>query len=174
MRCEGSLRDPAWLTADTWLIADTHFGHANIVKLCDRPLDHEEMIEHNWRALIGDDDEVLHLGDVDWRYGRMPHDLPGRVHVLPGNHDRLQRLARTGWDVLDCDRIYRQLLLITHRPSAADRTWSLNVHGHIHDNGWPPELRDGRRRVNVSIERTGYAPVRLGDVMRRLVGEWQT
>lgn len=61
---------------DIWLISDTHFNHANILKFTDsrtglpvRPgfesVDHmnEHMIER-WNSVVKPGDIVYHLGDV--------------------------------------------------------------------------------------------------------------
>jgi calcineurin-like phosphoesterase family protein len=76
--------------------SDTHFGHANIIKFCDRPfrdVDHmDEQLIGNWNSIVQPEDTVWHLGDVAlgprerWasRLGR----LNGHIFLVPGNHDR--------------------------------------------------------------------------------------
>ncbi len=54
---------------DTWIISDTHFGHKNIIKYCDRPLNHNELMIEQWGDLIKWQDNVLHLGDLAVWYG---------------------------------------------------------------------------------------------------------
>lgn len=77
--------------------SDTHFGHARIIELCDRPfrdVDHmNEMMIKNWNETVGPDDTVYHLGDV--ALGTIAESLPlvGRLNghkiLIPGNHDRI-------------------------------------------------------------------------------------
>ena len=47
--------------------SDTHFGHENILKFCNRPFssieDHDLALINNWNSVIGNDDTVFHLGD---------------------------------------------------------------------------------------------------------------
>lgn len=99
----------------TYFVADTHFGHANIIRYDRRPWETiEEMDEAliaNWRRTVRDEDTVYHLGDVaawtrpltydrdagelgdvapSWR-GALDYlkQLTGQIRILPGNHDDL-------------------------------------------------------------------------------------
>ena len=73
-----------------WFIADTHFGHANIIKFTDRPYGsvgemNESLIE-NWNNVVDHDDVVYHLGDftlgnTDDARGYFSR-LNGRIRVL--------------------------------------------------------------------------------------------
>ena len=82
----------------TFFTSDTHFGHKNILTLGDgRPFNdishHNEMIVHNWNALVRPDDTVYHLGDV--ALGPIEDSLQyigrlnGRKILVVGNHDRM-------------------------------------------------------------------------------------
>lgn len=77
--------------------SDTHFGHARIIELCNRPFKdvnhmNEIMIER-WNNVVMPDDVVFHLGDV--ALGTIAESLPlvGRLNghkiLIPGNHDRI-------------------------------------------------------------------------------------
>jgi calcineurin-like phosphoesterase family protein len=79
-----------------WFTADTHFGHANIIKHCKRPFfSVEEMdaeLARRWNECVGTDDEVYVLGDFCWRSHN--HAIPileqlhGTKYLVEGNHDR--------------------------------------------------------------------------------------
>lgn len=82
-----------------WFTSDTHFGHANIIKFCDRPFDSvdemNEQLVSRWNALVHPEDIVFHMGDVamgtiveSLRY--IPR-LNGYKYLVPGNHDRCWR-----------------------------------------------------------------------------------
>jgi calcineurin-like phosphoesterase family protein len=76
-----------------WFIADTHFGHSNVIKYVNRPFaDVDEMDEAmiaNWNSVVKPNDEVYHLGDFAFRdpYHYGPR-LNGKKFLVPGNHDR--------------------------------------------------------------------------------------
>lgn len=80
-----------------WFTSDTHFGHANIIKYCNRPFaDPEEMNEaiiDNWNSVVGIGDTVFHLGDValgKWaEWDGVLSRLNGYKVLVIGNHDRI-------------------------------------------------------------------------------------
>jgi calcineurin-like phosphoesterase family protein len=165
-----------WMDESTWIISDTHFGHANISKLCDRPPNVDRLMAKLWHEEVRPTDHVLHLGDVGWKGQRIPY-LPGVVHYIGGNHDRRkdhEMLAAKGWERIS-DLVRWKLVMFSHYP-LADSQWGTstrtNIHGHIHNNGWPENLMLRDRR-NVSVEVIGYRPVRLGQVLRGQVGQMQ-
>lgn len=75
--------------------SDTHFGHDNIIKFCNRPFkDIKEMddtIVSNWNRVVGKDDIVFHLGDFAFGgsqvWNNMISRLNGHIHLVVGNHD---------------------------------------------------------------------------------------
>lgn len=77
--------------------SDSHFGHANIIKYCERPFKDvahmNEVLVQNWNNVVGEDDTVFHLGDValgtwdDW--DKSLSRLNGHKVLIIGNHDRL-------------------------------------------------------------------------------------
>jgi calcineurin-like phosphoesterase family protein len=79
-----------------WFTSDTHFGHANIIKYCERPFrdtDHmDAVIVDNWNSIVSPEDTVYHLGDV--ALGTIDKSLAnvGRLNgykiLVIGNHDR--------------------------------------------------------------------------------------
>ena len=82
--------------------SDTHFGHKNIINLCNRPFDDvthmNEMLVVNWNKVIGQDDTVYHHGDV--ALGTIHESLQyikrlnGTKIQIIGNHDRNFSLAK--------------------------------------------------------------------------------
>lgn len=89
--------------SNRWFISDTHFGHANIIKYCDRPFkDFEQMDEaliENWNNVVGEEDVIYHMGDVamgKWeRWEGIFNRLNGYKILVVGNHDRIFKGAGT-------------------------------------------------------------------------------
>ena len=49
-----------------YVVPDTHLGHENIKKYCNRPDNFERLIEKNWNETITENDTVIHLGDISF------------------------------------------------------------------------------------------------------------
>jgi calcineurin-like phosphoesterase family protein len=84
------------ITPDTWIISDTHFFHVNVGRYCNRPDNWQELIIKNWNDLISPEDTVLHLGDFAFgkrsNFDNLTEILNGRIILIRGNHDRLNRI----------------------------------------------------------------------------------
>lgn len=153
----------------TFLISDTHFGHANILTFKNndgsnlRPYSSlEEMNEtliSNWNSVVSSEDKVYHLGDVlftkKWLDLILPR-LNGTKVLIKGNHDNL-KLSQYQQYFKDV-RAYHVLdkFLLSHipiHPKSLSR-WDANIHGHLHNNTLPDD-----KYLNVSVERINYTPV---------------
>jgi calcineurin-like phosphoesterase family protein len=178
-----------------FVISDTHFFHKRIAELAGRPNDWQEQILWKWRSLIQPDDTVLHLGDVLMGQKQLWPTigyLPGKVTMLnSGNHDEPHKLDyiydEMGWAIIDeFDMKYRGWdIYFSHRPlwvdypdsndntvvkvtqhGAVHAIHAINVHGHIHEKPAPSMFH-----INVSVEQTGYKPLRLKDVLDARIGQ---
>lgn len=83
-----------------YLVSDTHFGHANICRYCDRPFssrkEMDDALIENWNSVVPEDGIVVHCGDFMlphtpgfkeyWKYVKR---LNGTIYLCPGNHDRI-------------------------------------------------------------------------------------
>ena len=80
-----------------WFTSDTHFGHANIIRFCDRPFKDvphmNEALIANWNSVVHEDDTVYHLGDValgPWvEWDSILTRLNGYKILVVGNHERI-------------------------------------------------------------------------------------
>lgn len=167
--------------SNVFFTADTHFGHARTLALSRRPYasvaEMDAALIDKWNAVVGDDDEVYHLGDVaDIAHpdlGGCLQRLRGRLHLILGNNDDRDTLAATGRFASVCEMrevvIDGQALFLCHYPlrdwpHAKRGVWHLFGHVHGRLNGAPLGLS-----LDVGIDSHGYAPVAFGEVARTLL-----
>lgn len=159
---------------DIWVISDTHWGHSNIIKYCNRPFSTVDEMNHvmveNWNKTVKDEDIVYHLGDVYFGNHSMLNSLKGRKRLILGNHDngKDQNLHNV-FQKISVWRMFPEFgLLLTHVPvhesslerlDGKDRYSLVNVHGHIHDRPAPSKLHR-----NVSVEMINYTPINIEEL----------
>lgn len=177
-----------------WLISDTHFGHRNIIKFQQRPESHETIMLSEWAKRVGEDDQILHLGDVwmkasNWRWSAIIARLPGEKFLIKGNHDIVDDkfYEWAGFKIIDpfvaesnkgvkvafthvpvTPKMWELDLRYTPTEILEGRAWDVNIHGHTHKNLHHPEdgfRFEGKKYINVCVEHTNLAPIRLGDVL---------
>ena len=167
------------VTEDTWVIADTHFGHHNIIRYCNRPIDHDSKMLRSWKRLVKKNDVVLHLGDLCVWYGWMQNywlkqclKLKGDKYIIWGNHDEDHKFSKEGFEQRTGFKViapFRQGdVFFSHEPTTDDGLWSINIHGHVHNHapfGFYTSI--GGNRFNASIEGMNYRPWRLGDILKK-------
>ena len=157
----------------TWIIADTHFFHANIGRYCSRPDGWQDLIIENWNRFIQPGDTVFHLGDL--ALGKKEDTealvplLNGNLYLMRGNHDHRGAAFYKNLGITEVkDPYYLEhasglWLVFSHRPIVPLQLGILNLHGHIHNK---PTSELGCRHVNLSIEVRQYRPWRLGDILQ--------
>ena len=136
-------------------ISDTHFGHLNIIKYCDRPFKNvQEMDRLMWDNLLKADAQgktIVHLGDVLFHQSGMkiPYFRNSVNHILiVGNHDKLHPIqelypkifgtiigTRGTWKehyhTISIDSIP---LILSHEPQQKLHNCQFNLYGHHHNN----------------------------------------
>lgn len=139
--------------------ADTHFGHKNILKYCNRPFetvaDHDKMLIQNWNETVGKDDIVYHLGDIALGYWTTPYmgggpvkmaellkQLNGHIKLVPGNHDDpelIKTLEEQGLleverkQYFSLDMKTGHAIMVSHCPiMIAPMATKIQLHGHVH------------------------------------------
>lgn len=92
--------------SNLFFTSDVHFGHANIIKFCNRPFasvdEMNEGLIQRWNEVVKPGDTVWSLGD----FAFMPYDktvetikrLNGDLHMVLGNHD--QKIAQNRKELL--------------------------------------------------------------------------
>lgn len=170
-----------------YFISDTHFGHENIIRYCDRPFgsvdDMNAAMIQRWNAVVCTMDRVYHLGDFAlgpkslWRSYR--EALNGQIVFVLGNHDT--PYARWAREVLaPGDSATEQTLIhgtkwgdihLAHAPlgwreerhgevvtRAGDETLAdLYLCGHVHGL-WREKIINGKRCINVGVDVWDFTP----------------
>ena len=166
---------------DIFIISDTHFGHANMLKFTDsntgqliRPgfasvEEMDELMVNRWNSVVKDDDIVYHLGDVYIGGNRGVTILPqlrGRKRLILGNHDngKDQNLHRH-FEKIMMWRMFPEFdCVLTHVPVHQSTMFKVqyNLHGHIHQNASPSE-----QHINCCVEVQDYTPVSIEQLISR-------
>jgi len=158
-----------------YLIGDTHFDHANIIRYCNRPFqstqEMNETLVANWNNLVALRDIVYSLGDWTFGRGHKPakywvRKLNGRIISIKGIHDTRARGIK-----LHNSRIlnyggYKFLLL--HNPNEKRMDWhGWVIHGHKHNNNMSkyPFINGERKTINVSVELINYTPISIDSLL---------
>lgn len=181
---------------NNWIISDTHCGHENIIKYCNRPYKNaahmDEDLVQRWNNRVKPGDIVYHLGDVGMNKGdeylpKIIARLNGKKILILGNHDKsAKRMMEFGFDFA-CEAItmipdgVQRTVYMVHRPQ---KFLPLGVdyvlHGHIH-NSTPEERKQYEYKgelaeipsfnVNMSCEMWNYEPVPLAWVVKKKIAE---
>lgn len=168
----------------TFFTSDTHFGHANIIKLCNRPFkDVEEMNEklvENWNKVVPENGIVFHLGDFAFGGSALWNNiiprLNGRIYLILGNHDR--KNIRQGYmdkfvDVVPQMQIdiEGRSVYLNHYPflcyggSYRDENSVWQLFGHVHSGPHSGGLDCDRLGIlfpyqyDVGVDNNNYTPI---------------
>jgi calcineurin-like phosphoesterase family protein len=167
----------------TWFTADTHFGHANIIRFCERSFasleEMDEALIENWNHVIKPKDTIYHLGDFTLSGQEKANlyfsRLNGRISVIPGGHDKrwirkgVYR-SKSGDPVNIMPPLYTikipvpgheqlQTIVLCHYSM---RVWDRSHYGswHLfgHSHGNLPPLKNS---MDVGVDCWGYYPVSI-------------
>jgi len=143
--------------------ADTHLGHANIIKHCSRPFkslnEMDYTIRDNWNRTVTNEDTIYHLGDFAWQlHDKFFSELNGKKHLIIGNHDK-SKTRSLGWkSVSDIAYVTHEgrLIVMCHY---AMRTWrdarksSWQLYGHSHG-----KLKPFNNAMDVGVDTHDFKP----------------
>lgn len=165
--------------------SDTHFGHENIIKFCNRPFSNvkemNETLIKNWNDTIGPEDTIFHLGDFAFGGSQLWNDtlkrLNGHKILIIGNHD--DKNLRQGYMQYFDSVLYQVKLLIekrtvylNHYPflcyggsyrTEENAVWQL--HGHVHSSPDSTGLDSIRLQYcfpyqyDVGVDNNNFTPV---------------
>lgn len=180
---------------EIWFSADWHLGNDNIIRYTDRPFDDhahmDEAIISHMNSVVGPNDDLYVVGDACM--GQIAYSLPlisklhSRVHLIPGNHDRVHpcydpkrphKMAE--WEAKYLEHFYSIVDIhahiggfnVSHFPYDGDRTeedrypeWRMEddgtplICGHVHEAWKTRESERGTPMVNVGVDVWAFGPV---------------
>jgi calcineurin-like phosphoesterase family protein len=85
-----------------WYTSDLHFGHTRVSEIrgFDTTLSHDLSITEEWHKTVSKNDSVYVLGDIavgsPQRALAILNELPGRKHLISGNHDVVHSMHTRG------------------------------------------------------------------------------
>lgn len=138
-----------------YFTSDLHLGHRLVAGLRGyegRAIDHDDRIRFGWEMRVGPKDDVWVLGDLAASSPTYALEfiatLPGRKHLVAGNHDRCHPMHRDAhnWqrrylEVFDSvqpfarRRIDGRDVLLSHFPYTRDRGEPRHVQWRLRDEG---------------------------------------
>jgi len=173
-----------------YFTGDQHFGHANIIKHCNRPFDTvSEMDEYllaEWNNRVTANDTVYILGDLFFRNAVSAGDylskLHGKKHLIKGNHDKdwmkktdLESHFQSVSNMLEFSDGSHKITLC-HYPLM---TWngiakgSYHIHAHIHNNvdaAYFQLLKSMPNALNSGVDINHFRPVTFAELVKNNQG----
>jgi calcineurin-like phosphoesterase family protein len=156
---------------NTFFTSDTHFGHGNIIKYCNRPFktsyEMDTAIVERWNTIVMPGDTVYHLGD--FAFGRdatseyiskLAKKLSGDIHLIHGNHEKIAKSMKWFFKSMkDYDEIevQGQRIVLFHYGL---RTWhhdlrgTWHLYGHSHGG-----LAPYGKSTDVGVDSWNFTPV---------------
>ncbi len=162
----------------TWVAADHHFGHANILnfkrddgtplRAFESQEEHDETIVKLHNELVHPKDRVYLLGDIVITRRSLPilERLNGRLVLVKGNHDifNLRDYLPYFDDIRSC--VVQKTkdgnkVIMSHIPIHPDSLgrWGTNIHGHLHYRTVTNQVNG--KYICVSLEHTDFKPVEV-------------
>lgn len=177
-----------------YFTSDTHFGHENIIRYCNRPFRNAEEMNaeliRRWRETVPEDGIVFHLGDFAHGNARLWNDilsaLTGRKYLILGNHDmkalrqgymgRFEHVAQQM-----TIRVGGQAIVLNHNPflcygGSYRDVWQL--FGHVHSGPASHTGLDHPRlkmlfplQYDVGVDNNDFRPISFAEVKAKIEGQ---
>ena len=163
----------------SYFIADPHFGHNNIITFKDndgkltRPFntieEMDDLIIENINKVVRVMDSLYILGDVAMNrrcLSTLVRINTKKLVLIRGNHDIFKLKDYTPYfkDIRAIKVMPKHGIFFTHipiHPQQLEGRFTLNVHGHLHQN----DLNDPHY-FNIDPERIGYEPIELSEILK--------
>ena len=171
-----------------YYVSDLHLGHANIIKLCNRPFssvdEMDEFLINAWNKKVTNQDTVYIIGDLLWKSADINKYLPrlkGKKILITGNHDRNQvdkeeykkyfklitPYLETKVDNLTVTMCHYPLVEWRDSRKVGSKKLGYLIHGHIHNN-YRPEYRClfvCPNALNAGADVNGFCPVTIDELI---------
>lgn len=163
-----------------YYIADTHFGHENVLKFDKRPFrsvdEMDEVLITNWNTVVKDTDDVYIIGEFIYKSKKSAiwylKRLKGKKHLIQGNHDSFllkdESLLKEfeSIDKMTYTKDGTYTIVLCHFPIAEwNQYWrgSWHIYGHIHNQkkGCFDFMIEKDRALNAGCMINHYAPVTI-------------
>lgn len=181
---------------NVYIVSDTHFLHDKICEYADRPAEHNQMMAERWNAVVGENDLVIHVGDLShglykYQFGEeilkeICLNLKGKKILVRGNHDRKDALyyKELGFGIVDFIKLNDMDTLINHYPpiSTCDpqyvkqnqKQYSKQLLSQadfkylIHGHQHTSSRPNHENCFNATVERIDYTPININEVFEKL------
>lgn len=162
-----------------FFIADTHFGHENIIKYENRPFQSVEDMDNslisNWNSVVSNQDQVFLLGDFSMynkdKSVNICRQLNGNKILIKGNHDKKsnQFYFDCGFKtVIEYPIVFQNFWILSHEPMYVNSNMPYaNIFGHIHNN--PMFKSFTNQTYCVSVERIEYTPIDFDKIKHNML-----
>jgi calcineurin-like phosphoesterase family protein len=165
----------------TFLIADTHFGHKRIIEYDEHRQNYtslhemDEAIIKNWNKVIKRNYIVYILGDVSFypkeKTKEIINRLNGNKYLIMGNHDTTHSVnwwKEVGFEwVSKYPIIFEDKYILSHIPifrvGDAPQNLFWNVHGHLSSHG---SLYNNDTHYSVSMHMGYDTPINLKKIKK--------
>jgi calcineurin-like phosphoesterase family protein len=160
--------------------SDTHLGHWNIVKYCNRPFktlkEMDSTLIKNFNDRVDENDVVFFFGDFCMKKSSEASEAPQdafdyyrnqlkckNIIFIKGNHDK-NNSTKTIIESVVID-FGGSHIYMTHDPKYAKEDFQFNYCGHTHGKfGKFRKLGHKSVIVDLSVENWDYRPVNINDI----------
>lgn len=167
-----------------FIISDTHWGHFNIIRYCNRPFktleEMDKKLIENWNSRVKEDDLVFELGDFNFRNsaGGKPGEgvitrakdyekqLNGHIIHLKGNHSRNNGIKTCIEKIIISYGGYKMCMV--HNPLHADSNYPINLVGHVHTAWLIRRLNSRSIMYNTGVDLNGFKPITFEEIFKKI------
>ena len=151
----------------SYYIADTHFGHNNVIKYdtnngCkefNSIEEHDNFIINNWNRRVKSEDTVCILGDFSWKNAmetkKILEELNGEKILIKGNHDKWSKdgaCRKLLKEICDYKTIVdgNKMVVLFHYPILfyqSQHRGSIHLYAHVHNTREEQLFQDACKNI---------------------------